>query len=315
MTHAHLGARGVTPVAEARMVHAIEPDIVMFRGAAYEAIATAFIDGKDVFLIDALASVDDASWMQQELDRRGLSVQAILVTHYMTDHMAGLPMFPGAKVIAHQNYIFTYMLRGHSAEDDKFFIAPDFIVDREFELRWGRHRLRAFHNPGKTMCSMNVDVPDADLAFTADNVLGNIVYISSSAPEMINASIDRLKLLNRGRLVSGHRGVFGRAALDRAHNYLRNLACTVRQIRRTTTQTAFAESIAAIEIERCIDDAVPSAFDREWHQRNLQQINERNLFSLSTRTPKVVSVSSGFLLRAPRAVPDHHCDDANRPPG
>src|SRR5690606_37781935 len=41
------------------------PDVLMFVGDDHESVATAFLDGDDVLLVDSLGSEEDAHWLRR----------------------------------------------------------------------------------------------------------------------------------------------------------------------------------------------------------------------------------------------------------
>ena len=261
-------------------VDEIERDVLLFRGDAFESVATAFASNGDVLLVDALASRADAEWMRDDLERRwGKTVRTVVVTHYMNDHMAALRLFPKAQIVAHRYFMHTFLSqRGRSAQDDEDFVAPTTLLGDALSLSWGRHRLELFHNPGKTLCTVCIDVPGCDLVFSSDNVVGNIVYLSSGAPEVIEGAIERLQRLHRSRVVPGHIGILPGEALANARHYLRQLR---RHVKRAFSGPGSAEAVSAIAIEDCIAPGVtPLPFEREWHARNLEVVLERRLFTL-----------------------------------
>jgi glyoxylase-like metal-dependent hydrolase (beta-lactamase superfamily II) len=168
--------------------------------------------------------------------------------------------------------------RDRSAEDDEDFVAPTTLVGDGFTMDWGRHSLAVFHNPGKTLCTLCVDVPGSDLLFSSDNLVGNTVYLSSGAPEVIDGGLERLERLRRGRVVPGHIGVLPGAAVRNARHYLRQLRRRVKDARRGL---AAPEAIRRIAIEECVAPSVtPIPFEREWHARNLDVILDRRLFTV-----------------------------------
>jgi len=263
----------------------IESDILVFRGDEYESIATAFVRNGDVLLVDALASRPDAQWMRRHLEEElGKKIRIIVSTHYMNDHMAGLRLFPEAQIVAHRYFMHTFLSqRNRSVQDDEDFVPPTIVFGDTLTLDWGRHALALFHNPGKTLCTICIDVPGSDLLFSSDNVVGNIAFISSSAPELISSAIDRLQQLRRGRIIPGHMGVLSGEALGNARHYLERLGERVREARRDGSE---AEAIRSINIEDCLAPGVkPTAFEREWHGRNLDVILERRLFTVNARGP------------------------------
>src|SRR5690348_4124206 len=126
----------------------LEPDILVFRGEAYESLATAFVQGREALLVDALAGPEDAEALRAHLEGRlGLKVRLILMTHYMSDHMAALRLFPGARIAAHRAYARTFLSQPDlSPEDERAFVLPSIELGGELAFDWGRHRLRVFPN-------------------------------------------------------------------------------------------------------------------------------------------------------------------------
>jgi len=245
-------------------IERIESDVLMFVGDAYESVATAFLRDGDALLI--------AEWMRHYLvEEMGKTVHTIIVTHYMNDHMAGLRLYPGAYIIAQHYFRHTFQSqRSRSAEDNQDYVNPTVVFGDTLWLQWGRHALQLFHNPGKTLCSVNIDAPSCDAVFAGDNIVGNIVYLSRSSPEMIDQAIARLQKLQRSRVIGGHMGSFDRLTLNHARHYLRRLREITVNIYKTPRDDLAAKTIQSISIESCLAPGVfPTAFEREWHRRNL----------------------------------------------
>jgi glyoxylase-like metal-dependent hydrolase (beta-lactamase superfamily II) len=260
-------------------VQEVERDVLVFRGDAHESVATAFVRQDEVLLVDGLASPADAAKLRDHLELRlGKKVRSIVVTHFMSDHIAGLRLFPEAEIIAHRYFMHTYLSQAErSAEDDAAFVHPTTLVGDSLSLTWGRHSLELFHNPGKTLCTLCIDVPGCDLLFASDNLVGNIVYLSSAAPEMIDEGLCRLEQRGRGRVVGGHIGILDGDAPANARSYLARLRESVTLARRTS----LSEAVRAIPITDCIAPGIdPVPFERQWHDRNLDVIHARRLFAL-----------------------------------
>ncbi|WP_462078630.1 MBL fold metallo-hydrolase [Luteimonas sp. RIT-PG2_3] len=260
-------------------VEELAPDLLMFVGNDVQSVATAFIDGDDVLLVDALGSVEDAAWLRDVLcGEMGKTVRLMATTHFMSDHIAGLTAFPRALVMAHRHYRHAFLSQNRPV--DAFYREPDIVFDN-MALRWGRHALRLLHNPGKTMDHLSVDVPSADLVCAGDNIVGNIVYLSKSDPALQQAAIGRIRQFGRSRVVGGHVGAFDAQVLDNALHYLARLREAVVHIRTQAPSAEIEQRIAAIRIEDCIAPQVePSAFEREWHGNNLDVIGAQAIFAL-----------------------------------
>lgn len=267
---------------------ALDSDVLMFVGDDHESVATAFIDGDDALLVDALGSDEDARWLRETLcGRMGKTVRAIVSTHRMSDHMAALRLFPEAATIAHRHHRHAFVSQNRRV--DAFYREPTAVFDQAMSVRWGRHELHLLHNPGKTLDHLSVDVPSADLVCAGDNIVGNIVYLSKAEPAMLRAAIARIRQLGRGTVVGGHMGRFGAVALDNALHYLDRLQAATMRIRAATPSSdRAAAAIGAIRIEDCVAPGVePVAFEREWHRRNLEVVVTQAIFefdaALATR--------------------------------
>lgn len=257
-------------------------NVLMFVGDDHESVATAFLEGDDVLLVDSLGSMDDANWLHHVLCvDMGKTVRVVAATHFMSDHIAGMSLFPDALVIAHRHYRHTFLSQNRRVFE--FYREPQVLFDSAMTIRWGQHELRFLHNPGKTMDHVSVDVPTADLVCAGDNIVGNIVYLSKADPALIRSAIGRMQQLGRGTVIGGHMGRFPAAVLDNAVHYLGRLQDTVVGIRSNGTSQESDDRIASIPIEVCLAPNVqPSAFEREWHQRNLDVIVAQSVFALDT---------------------------------
>src|SRR3546814_12136767 len=78
-------------------------------------------------------------------------------------------------------------------------------------------------------------------------------------------------------------GLFSATVLDNASHYLGRLRDTVVAIHSDGEPWKADDPIARIPIEACLAPNVqPAAFEREWHQRNLDVIAAQSVFALDT---------------------------------
>lgn len=263
----------------AMRIQELAADVVMFVGDAVESVATAFIDSERVLLVDALGSEEDAAQLREVLcGQMGKTVQLVAATHFMSDHIAGMSLFPEALTLAHRHHRQAFLSQNRPVTS--LYREPDIVFDN-LAMRWGRHQLRFLFNPGKTMDHVSVDVPTADLVCVGDNIVGNIVYLSRADPALQRAAIGRIQQFGRGRVVGGHMGVFDAVVLDNALHYLRRIQDIVVDIRLNAASTQWTEQVAVIPLEDCIAPGVaPTAFERAWHGHNLEVIVTQSIFAL-----------------------------------
>lgn len=257
----------------------LESDIYILVGETYGANSTAFINGDDLLLVDAMASHADAEELKNFIEK-GLKKQVrfIICTHYFSDHMAALKLFPQAQIIAHKNYMHTFTSEKYrTAEEAAHFVEPTIQISDGLVMKWGKYTLDIFHNPGHNMSTINIDVPEADLLMIGDTVVGNLVYLLYSTPEMFIPALKRAQRRNRSRLITSHQSIRSGKAIDNALFYVDRLQENVRAARRSS---ANREAILTIAIESCLPAGVEGTnFERISHQRNLESIIERGLFA------------------------------------
>jgi cyclase len=257
----------------------LENDLVIAIGEAYRSNSAILLDGDRAVLIDALASRADAEALRAFVETTlGARVSFVICTHYFSDHLAALSLFPDAQVVAHKDYRETFHAeRFRSEEEASFFVEPTILVSSDLSIRWGRFTLNVFHNPGHTASTLGVDIPEADLLVAGDTVVGNIVYLAYTTPDDLAAALDRLRARRKGRFLTSHLGVRSADAIDHAGHYLRTLGEKVREARSGVPQAA---PIAEIDVRGCLPDGVEAApFEEMYHRRNLDVIVRRELFA------------------------------------
>jgi cyclase len=259
-------------------VNQIDNDLYLFVGVTYQSNSTIFIAGDEALLVDAVGSQRDAEQLRKFVaeDLRK-EVRFIISTHYFTDHMAALKLFPRATVIAHKNYADTFNSeKFRPVEEEAHFVEPTILLDAGIKIRWGRFTLDVFHNPGHTASTLTIDVPEADLLLVGDTVVGNIVYLAYSTPERFFTALGRLQEYPRSRLISSHGNVRSTASIGNAHFYLEH-------IRDRALATGALVSPAASFLSAPLEEFMPAglkptSFERMFHERNLGTIVERRLF-------------------------------------
>src|SRR3982751_4312194 len=260
-------------------IQQLESDIYILTGAHLDSNSTVIIDDDEALLVDGMASRGDAEelrrFVEEELEKR---VRFIICTHFFSDHLAALKLFKDARIIAHRNYDLTFAGEKFRTEEEKAnFVEPDILISEGLRMRWGRYGLDVFYNPGHTMSTINIDIPLADLLMVGDNIVGRLVYLYYSTPNLAQTALERLSRRGRGRVVEGHQGLLEGETVSHALHYLNSLA---KNVARARLSTARDEAILEIDLDECFPANIEaSGFEHVFHKRNLQTIIERGLFA------------------------------------
>lgn len=264
----------------AMQIQQLESDIYVLIGETYKSNSVVFTNGDQVLIVDALADRRDADALRDFIVN-GLRKHARITvcTHYFSDHLAALKLFPESHIIAHKNYRHTFDSELYRTEEERaHFVEPQILVSDEMTIRWGRYTLDVFHNPGHTMSTLAIDVPEADLILVGDTVVGNLVYFSYSTPQMFFPALDRLRRRGRSRMISSHMGPRSSDAIGHAMNYLERLQ---KQVESARSDGNGDEGIRSIALDECLATGLKgSEFEKRFHKRNLDSIIDKNLWSV-----------------------------------
>lgn len=237
----------------------LSSDILLFRGDSLAALATAFIDGERVLLVDALASRYDAIEMRDYLETTlNKKVSRIVLTRE-AGHDAGLALFPHAA-----------LSRGAAAAG---------------LLQWGRHALDIFALPGVRNGALAIDVPGADMLLAGDAVVGNLAPLGGASPQQADALLAALQARGRAIVIPRNGGALCGKALTNARGYLDRLGAAVAAARARAVDPGaeidaeIGAAIGAIELERLLAAGEhASALERYVHRDNLRLARERRWF-------------------------------------
>lgn len=236
----------------------LSSDILLFRGDSLAALATAFIHGNEVLLVDALASQYDAIDMRDYLETTLHKRVVRIVLTRAGSHDAALALFPDAEVISG--------------------------AARAGALRFGRHALDVFAIPSVGGDALGVDVAGADMLFVGDAIIGNIATLGAATPDQADALLASLQERGRGIVVPRNQGAVCGRALANARTYLAGLRQQVGAARAAHADPAAA--IGAIELDGLLaagEHATP--LERHWHRDNLRQVGARGLFPALAQAP------------------------------
>jgi glyoxylase-like metal-dependent hydrolase (beta-lactamase superfamily II) len=256
----------------------VKQDIYIFTGTEYNSNAILILNNDEAVLVDGLASHADAIELREIISRIfKTKVSYIISTHYFSDHMAAFCLFPKSKIIAHKNFLHTFTSELFRSEEERErFAEPSIVFDSCLQLEWGIYVLNIFHNPGHTLSTVAIDIEVADLIITGDHVFGNVVYLCYSTPEMIREALHKIRITNRSIVITGHNGIASMDKINDGLGYLERLERYVKEARVHNSK----QLILNIKIEDCVKlKANITEPERIFHQRNLQLIIDKGLFS------------------------------------
>ena len=249
----------------------LSPDILLFRGDSLGALATAFVDGQRVLLVDMLASVYDAIEMRDYLERdRGFKVEALLLPWQGAAREAGARVFGAARVLT----------------------APEAGAS----LAWGRHRLDFLAVAGGPA----IEVAASGLLLVGERVMGAVALLGEAGPDLADKALAQLQQCGAARIVPAHLGVQDGAALAHARTYLQALREQVSRVRSQHDGGALQAAIAAIALDACLPGGVHAgALERHWHTENLKRIAHAGWFPapLSAAQRRAPSPRLAFFRR------------------
>lgn len=254
----------------------IQPDLFLFIGKTYQSNSTIFVNSSDALLVDALGGLADAEQLRDFVEQvLKKEVRFIISTHYFSDHIAALGYFPRATIIAHENYLETFSSEQYRSDEEAgHFVEPHLLVSDRLKFRWGKFTLEVFHNPGHTTGTLTIDVPEANLLFVGDTLVGNIVYLKYSTSDRLQSALETLKQKPTDRrLLSSHGPIRSTDSIRNAQFYLEKLGERVSKV-------GFNDTLLNTPLEMLMPGSVePTSYERIFHQRNLETILERRLFA------------------------------------
>ena len=248
-------------------INYLSSDILLFRGASMAALATAFIDGERVLLVDALASRFDAAdmrdYLENSLQKR---VEMIVLSSADGSHRAAVDLFPAAQLVTHEQGLAS--------------------------IGWGRHTLHLA--AGAAPGSLAIDVPSAALVFAVDSVAGRVAVLGTLAADCVDAGLARLQAMEPVRVVARRGTLECGQVLGQARAYLARLRAAVLAVRSSARPGEAEAAIKAIALEDLVPPgAQPGALELHWHRDNLRRVAERGLFpATEARVPLVRAGSS-----------------------
>lgn len=171
-----------------------------------------------VILVESFASGDGARWMaQQALELTGRAPTHVVLTHYHSDHTAGLAAVGGGDVDTVLTAVTRDLTRDRNQGAPLDILADAMVLDgrRPWEIELGDRSLIIVPRRGHTDSDATVEVPDARVVFCGDLVWNGMFpnYVDA-APSRLSSEVRILRAARASTFVPGHGPLADADALD-----------------------------------------------------------------------------------------------------
>ncbi len=238
----------------------LRPGLIRYESALWETTALALHSGGDAVLVDPCISAPELAAIADDVEARGLTVRAVLVTHADWDHVCGLYAFPDVPAIMSRGAA-DRIASGQAAEEvvrlgaDEGLSwegAPraDLVFDPGEALQVGPFTVETMALPGHTACGAGYRVRDLDLLCVGDYlsvIEFPFVYVSTAAYRATLAALwDALERDPAAQVTPGHgRALSAAEALEVARADLAYLHALKGAMRAALASGATREEVIA----------------------------------------------------------------------
>jgi cyclase len=240
--------------------------------------AVAIVSGKRAVVVDNLYWPIDARRLFKRIRRWGVELEALVNTHWHTDHTIGNCLFD-CPIWAHvtgPRYLKRYWPKWVGGPRDKRagglrLKLPDHLFQRRASLDLDGVELELVHVPGHTPDSIGVFLPDRRIFIAGDTVMElPFVYFGDSLEEI--RSLRRIQRLRPKIILQGHGRPCSGSRLSGDIRYLQRIREQAGKARRAKlSRKEFRETPleAVLPPARC--RALPKGY-AEAHRGNLEKV-------------------------------------------
>lgn len=230
---------------------------------------TALIEKNEALLIDS-AFPKQSKEVQKELQKKGVKVTKIILSHYHPDHAAGVSVFSEIQLMCSKNYKQNYEKCIESWDPENIYIKPDKELNHNDIEFFGEFKIQLLEAPGHSKCSLIILIND-NIAHVGDLIMEELnskpvlpgISYDGSIKEHIH-SLEMLKLLDVKKIIMGHgRPIIGK---EKIHNSIEDRLFYLRKVKN---------SGGNISLESCLRGSVNdwSVTSKEFHENNLKMWN------------------------------------------
>jgi glyoxylase-like metal-dependent hydrolase (beta-lactamase superfamily II) len=210
----------------------------------------------------------------------------VLVTHYHADHVNGLYLFPQVEAICHRRCRDLLLKAGQSGLEEAKKQTPDLAevelrvpemaFDDTMTIQSGDKTITTLYAPGHGPDVMMVYVKELKVLFASDTVMP-VPYIVGGDPEMLIASLHKVRELSLESIVQGHGEVLLRGEITEViDSNIAYLEAIQRAVREHAQAGHPRQALTRIDIESCGKSRIPlGGLVQSLHRANLLYLYDR----------------------------------------
>jgi len=220
----------------------------------------AMLNGAEAMLIDA-GYEQHASAVLADLQSRGLSVTGVIASHFHEDHIMGVRVLPGARLLGSERFSETFAQHPPDGGPEQF--TPGHLLRDGSSMTFGRFSLRFLSTPGHSPCSLCTCI-DQDFIHVADNFLASnegepilpFAKLADFQDQIL--SLKKIRRTSHLTLLPGHgASVVGRELVEREID------------RRLGYLEAVVDSPVPPTRQDVADGCAAGFLHAEWHEHNI----------------------------------------------
>lgn len=238
---------------------------------SYNTSVYAIIKNQKVILIDS-GYYNYAMQISDDLKKKNLVIDTIIITHYHRDHAEGSVYFGNAKIIASHRYYDNLIKCQKLLKINERYKIPDIVIQESYEFNFEDIIIKVIETPGHTPCSISVVINNKYLYVSdllLEDIKGKIIvpYIdTNSNVENHLKSLIKLNNLNVDSILFTHgKPRFGLSEFNK-NTIFKN---------RIYYLEKFIESNYSANIEACLLQDLKNYSMTEIHKLNIRNAKKR----------------------------------------